>query len=63
MFGRGAGSETVVENVKSAFAAAQSAYNNVVSINKQIYDTVEKSVEQNVATVKKSAAKAKSKKR
>ena len=58
-----AGSETVVENVKSAFAAAQSAYNNVVSINKQIYDTVGKSVEQNVATVKSAAAKAKAKKR
>ena len=58
-----AGSETVVENVKTAFAAAQSAYNNVVSINKQIYDTVEKSVEQNVATVKSAATKAKSKKR
>ena len=58
-----AGSESMVDNVKSAMAAAQSAYNNVVSINKQIYDTVEKSVEQNVATVKKSAAKAKSKKR
>ena len=58
-----AGSETVVENVKSAFAAAQSAYNNVVSINKQIYDTVEKSVEQNVATVKSATAKAKAKKR
>ena len=58
-----AGSETVVENVKSAFAAAQSAYNNVVSINKQIYDTVEKSVEQNVATVKSATTKAKSKKR
>jgi phasin family protein len=58
-----AGSETVVENVKTAFAAAQSAYNNAVSINKQIYDTVEKSVEQNVATVKSAAAKAKSKKR
>ena len=58
-----AGSETVVENVKTAFAAAQSAYNNVVSINKQFYDTVEKSVEQNVATVKSAAAKAKSKKR
>ena len=58
-----AGSETVVENVKTAFAAAQSAYNNVVSINKQIYDTVEKTVEQNVATVKSATAKAKSKKR
>jgi len=58
-----AGSESVVENVKTAFAAAQSAYNNAVSINKQIYDTVEKSVEQNVATVKSATAKAKSKKR
>jgi len=58
-----AGSESVVENVKTAFAAAQSAYNNAVSINKQIYDTVEKSVEQNVATVKSAATKAKSKKR
>ena len=60
-----AGSETVVENVKTAIAAAQSAYNNIASINKQIYDTVEKTVEQNVATVKSAAtkAKAKSKKR
>lgn len=58
-----AGSESVVENVKTAFATAQSAYNNVVSINKQIYDTVEKSVEQNVATVKSATAKAKAKKR
>ena len=58
-----AGSESVVENMKTAMAAAQSAYNNVASINKQFYDTVEKSVEQNVATVKKSAARAKAKKR
>ena len=58
-----AGSESVVENVKTAFAAAQSAYNNAVSINKQVYDTVEKAVEQNVATVKSATAKAKSKKR
>jgi phasin family protein len=54
-----AGSETVVENVKTAIAAAQSAYNNVAAINKQIYDTVEKTVEQNVATVKSAATKAK----
>jgi phasin family protein len=54
-----AGSETVVENVKTAIAAAQSAYNNVAAINKQIYDTVEKSVEQNVNTVKSAATKAK----
>jgi phasin family protein len=58
-----AGSETVVENMKTAMAAAQTAYNNVASINKQIYDTVEKSVEQNVANVKTAASKAKAKKR
>lgn len=57
-----AGSESVVENVKTAFAAAQSAYDNIASINKQIYDTVEKSVEQNVATVK-TSSKARAKKR
>ena len=57
-----AGSEGVVDNVKTAIAAAQTAYNNMASINKQIYDTVEKSVEQNVATAK-SATKARAKKR
>ena len=57
-----AGSETVVENVKTAIAAAQSAYNNLASINKQIYATVENAVEQNVATAK-SATRSKSKKR
>ena len=56
-----AGSESVVENMKTAIATAQSAYNNMATINKQIYDTVEKSVEQNVATVKKASAKAKRK--
>jgi phasin family protein len=56
------GSESVVDNMKTAIAAAQSAYNNFASINKQIIDTVEKSVEQNVATVK-SASKSRSKKR
>jgi phasin family protein len=54
-----AGSETLVENVKTAMAAAQSAYNNVASINKQIYDSVEKTVEQNVNTVKSASTKAK----
>jgi len=58
-----AGSEGVVDNVKTAIAAAQSAYNNMASINKQIYDTVEKTVEQNVATVKSATTKAKAKKR
>src|SRR5262249_43536684 len=53
------GSESVVENVKSAMAAAQSAYDNIASINKQIVETVEKTVEENVATVKKAAAKSK----
>ncbi len=52
-----AGSEAYVGNVKSAIAAAQSAYANLAAINKQLYDTVEKTVEQNVATVQ-SAAKA-----
>jgi phasin family protein len=58
-----AGSEGVVENVKTAIAAAQSAYSNAASINKQIYDTVQKTVEQNVATVKSATSKAKAKKR
>ncbi len=58
-----AGSETVVENVKTAIAAMQSSYNNMASINKQIYDTVEKSVEHNVSSVKSAATKAKAKKR
>jgi phasin family protein len=54
-----AGSETLVENVKTAIAAAQSAYNNAAAINKQIYDSVEQSVEQNVRTVKSAASKTK----
>ena len=37
-----AGSETLVENVKTAMAAAQSAYNNVAPT--AIYDSVEKTV-------------------
>jgi len=52
-----AGSEAYLGNVKSAMAAAQNAYANLAAINKQLYDTVEKTVEQNVATVR-SAAKA-----
>jgi phasin family protein len=54
-----AGSETVVGNVKSAIAAAQSAYDNLTAINRQIYDTVEKTVEQNVQTAKSVSTKAK----
>jgi phasin family protein len=52
-----AGSESLVENVKTAMAAAQSAYNNLASMNKQVYDTVEKAVEQNVATARKTTKK------
>lgn len=48
-----AGSETVVGNLKTAIAAAQSAYDNMTAINKQLYDTVE----QNVATVQAAATK------
>jgi phasin family protein len=58
-----AGSESVVGNVKAAMAAAQSAYDNFTSINKQIFDSVEKTVEQNVATATKTASRAKAKKR
>ena len=53
------GSESVVENMKTAIAAAQSAYNNIASMNKQVYDTVEKAVEQNAATARKTTKKAK----
>ena len=56
-----AGSEALVDNVKAAIATAQGAYNNFATINKQIYDTVEKTVEQNVATVKAATSKAKAK--
>ena len=58
-----AGSETVVANVKSAITAAQSAYDNLAAINKQIYDTVEKTVEQSVATAQAATAKGKSSRR
>ncbi|MEO5693129.1 MAG: phasin family protein [Usitatibacter sp.] len=53
-----AGSETVVANVKSAMAAAQSAYDNLAAIQKQIYDTVGKTVEQSVATAQAASKKA-----
>ena len=57
-----AGSESVMENVKSAFAAAQSAYGNIAALNQRIYDTVEKTVEES-AEVAKTTAKARSRKR
>lgn len=55
-----AGSEAMVQNVKTAMAAAQSAYENMAAINKQIYATVESAVEQTAAQA---APKAKSRKR
>ena len=58
-----AGSESVVDNVKTAIAAAQSAYNNLASMNKQVYATMESAVEQNVSTVKRATRTTKSKKR
>ena len=56
------GSEAIVENMKSAVAAAQAAYGNLASLNKRVYDSVEKSVQDGAATAK-SAAKARSRKR
>jgi phasin family protein len=56
-----AGSETVVENVRSAIAAAQSAYGNLEAMNKRIYDTVGKTVEQTAAAATPSKARARSK--
>ena len=55
------GSEAMVGNMKAAMAAAQSAYDNLTTITKQFSDTVEKTVEQNVATVTKTTRKAKRK--
>ena len=52
-----AGSETVVANMKSAIEASQNAYDNLVAINKRIYDTIEQTVEQGVATAKATTAK------
>jgi len=57
-----AGSETMVENVRNAIAAAQSAYGNLEAFNKRIYDTVEKTVEQTASSAKPAkAARARSK--
>ena len=54
-----AGSESVVANVKSAIAASQNAYENMIAVNKQIYDTIEKTVEQSVATAQAAGGSAK----
>jgi phasin family protein len=52
-----AGSESVVTNVKSSIAAAQSAYENFAAMNKQLYDTLEQTVEQTVATAQAASRK------
>ena len=39
-----AGSESMVGNLKTAFATAQSAYDNFTAINKQIATSVERNV-------------------
>ncbi len=54
-----AGSESVMQNVKSAFAAAQSAYGNMAALNQRIYDTVEEGAE----TVRATSSKPRSRKR
>lgn len=53
-----AGSEGVMENVKSAFAAAQAAYGNMAALNQRIYETVEES-----AAAVKNGAKPRARKR
>jgi phasin family protein len=56
-----AGSESVVGNIKTAIAAAQSAYDNLAAINKQIVDTVEQNVATAQATATRTAKSTKSK--
>jgi phasin family protein len=57
------GSESMVENMKSAVAAAQAAYGNLASLNKRVYDSVEKSVQDNAGVAKSAAKSAKSRSR
>ena len=54
-----AGSETVVGNLKTAIAAAQSAYDNLAAVNQQIVETVEQNVSNAQAAAKRTATKAK----
>jgi phasin family protein len=58
-----AGSETMMENVKSAIAAAQAAYGNIASLNERIYETVGKTVEETAEAAAPAAGKARSRKR
>ncbi len=58
-----AGSEAMVGNVKNAIAAAQNAYDNLASMNQRLYETVEKTVEQQGAAFAEPAPKARARKR
>jgi phasin family protein len=55
------GSESIVENMKSAISAAQAAYGNIAALNKRMYDTVEKSVEGAASAKKPAKGRARSK--
>ncbi len=55
------GSEAMVENVRNAISTAQAAYGNIEALNKRIYDTVGKTVEQTAAAAKPAKARARSK--
>lgn len=57
-----AGSETLVENMKSSVAAAQAAYGKLAALNERFYDSVEKTVEQTAAAAE-PRAKARARKR
>jgi phasin family protein len=52
------GSESMVENMKSAMAAAQAAYGNITALNKRVYETVGKSVGESVSAAKPAKARA-----
>lgn len=58
-----AGSEAMVENVKSAVAAAQAAYGNIAAMNQRIYETVGKTVEESAEVATGGNGKARSRKR
>jgi phasin family protein len=54
-----AGSESVVGNLKTAIAAAQSAYDNLAAVNKQMVATVEKNVASAQAAASRTAKRSK----
>jgi phasin family protein len=57
-----AGSEALVENMRSTVAAAQAAYGKLNALNERFYDSVEKTVEQTAAAAE-PRAKARARKR